>query len=121
MRIRPGGSALALLAALVATGTVGVSGSNPEGEAFLKENAGKEGVVVLPSGLQYKVLKSGAEDARKPRVNSPCKVCARGDCVPLSRSSALPLSRSLALPLSRSPLSRSPALPVFQNLEVQQR
>ena len=30
-----------------------------EGEQFLAENAKKEGVVTLPSGLQYKVLKSG--------------------------------------------------------------
>ncbi|NLX56586.1 MAG: FKBP-type peptidyl-prolyl cis-trans isomerase [Planctomycetaceae bacterium] len=30
-----------------------------EGEAFLAENSKKEGVVVLPSGLQYKVLKKG--------------------------------------------------------------
>ena len=29
------------------------------GEDFLKENAQKEGVVTLPSGLQYKVLKQG--------------------------------------------------------------
>ena len=30
------------------------------GKKFLAENAKKEGVVVLPSGLQYKVLKSGS-------------------------------------------------------------
>lgn len=30
-----------------------------EGEAFLAENAKKEGVVTLPSGLQYKVIKAG--------------------------------------------------------------
>lgn len=30
-----------------------------EGEAFLAANKSKEGVVTLPSGLQYKVLKSG--------------------------------------------------------------
>jgi len=30
-----------------------------EGEAFLAANAKKEGVKVLPSGLQYKVIKSG--------------------------------------------------------------
>lgn len=30
-----------------------------KGEAFLKENKGKEGVVVLPSGLQYKVVDAG--------------------------------------------------------------
>ena len=35
-----------------------------EGEAFLAENAKKEGVVSLPSGLQYQVLREG--DGRKP-------------------------------------------------------
>jgi UDP-GlcNAc:undecaprenyl-phosphate/decaprenyl-phosphate GlcNAc-1-phosphate transferase len=30
-----------------------------EGEAFLAENAKREGVTVLPSGLQYKILKTG--------------------------------------------------------------
>ncbi len=30
-----------------------------EGEAFLAENKKKEGIVTLPSGLQYKVLKAG--------------------------------------------------------------
>lgn len=30
-----------------------------EGKAFLKANAEKEGVVTLPSGLQYKILKEG--------------------------------------------------------------
>ncbi|MFT4521955.1 MAG: FKBP-type peptidyl-prolyl cis-trans isomerase FklB [Bacteroidia bacterium] len=30
------------------------------GEAFLAENAKKEGVVTLPSGLQYKIIKAGA-------------------------------------------------------------
>jgi FKBP-type peptidyl-prolyl cis-trans isomerase FklB len=30
-----------------------------EGEAFLAGNKGKEGVVTLPSGLQYKILKEG--------------------------------------------------------------
>jgi FKBP-type peptidyl-prolyl cis-trans isomerase FklB len=30
-----------------------------EGEVFLAENKGKEGIITLPSGLQYKVLKAG--------------------------------------------------------------
>ena len=34
------------------------------GESFLAENAKKEGVVVLPSGLQYQVLKEG--NGKKP-------------------------------------------------------
>ena len=35
-----------------------------EGENFLKENAKKEGVCTLPSGLQYKVLREG--NGKKP-------------------------------------------------------
>ena len=47
---------------------------NEEGEAaktagakFLAENKGKEGVVALPSGLQYKILKAG--DGPKPKAD----------------------------------------------------
>ena len=39
-----------------------------EGEEFLAGNAKKEGVVVLPSGLQYKVLKEGND--RMPGATS---------------------------------------------------
>jgi len=35
-----------------------------EGEAFLAENGKKEGIITLPSGLQYQVLKEG--DGKKP-------------------------------------------------------
>ena len=34
-------------------------GAKSEGEKYLSENAKQEGVVTLPSGLQYKVLKEG--------------------------------------------------------------
>ena len=37
-----------------------------EGEKWLAENAKKEGVKVLPSGLQYKVIKEG--NGRRPRA-----------------------------------------------------
>ena len=33
---------------------------------FLKANAAKEGIVTLPSGLQYEVLKAGAGQSPKP-------------------------------------------------------
>lgn len=39
-----------------------------EGEEFLKENAGKPGVITLKSGLQYRVLKEGS--GRKPGKTS---------------------------------------------------
>jgi len=37
-----------------------------EGEKFLEENKKKEGVVTLPSGLQYKVIAEGSGDSPKP-------------------------------------------------------
>lgn len=37
-----------------------------EGKAFLEENGKKEGVVTLPSGLQYKVLKEGTGEKPAP-------------------------------------------------------
>ena len=42
-----------------------------EGETFLKMNAEKEGVVVLPSGLQYKVLAEG--EGKKPKATDKVK------------------------------------------------
>lgn len=48
-------SAAILLSASPARAQVG----REKGEAFLAENAKKEGVKVLPSGLQYRVLKEG--------------------------------------------------------------
>lgn len=39
-----------------------------EGEKFLAENKNKPGVITLPSGLQYKVLKEGSGD--KPEATS---------------------------------------------------
>lgn len=46
-----------------------------EGEAFLEENSKKEGVVVTPSGLQYKVVKEGT--GRKPSATDQveCHYC----------------------------------------------
>ncbi len=42
-----------------------------EGEAFLKMNAEADGVVVLPSGLQYKVLAEG--EGKKPKATDKVK------------------------------------------------
>jgi len=46
------------------------------GAAFLAENKTKEGVVTLPSGLQYKVLKAG--DGDKPSLNDKVLCNYRG-------------------------------------------
>lgn len=47
-----------------------------EGEAFLAENKGKEGIVTLPSGLQYKVLKPGS--GRTPKATDTVVTHYRG-------------------------------------------
>ena len=47
-----------------------------EGEAFLAGNAKKEGVVVLPSGLQYKVLKKG--DGPSPKATDTVRTHYHG-------------------------------------------
>ena len=52
--------------------------TTPEGLAFLAENKKKEGVVELPSGLQYKVLREGPEGGLSPKKNSPCDCHYRG-------------------------------------------
>lgn len=47
-----------------------------EGQAFLTENKKKEGVVELPSGLQYKILKMG--DGPKPKAEDEVEVNYEG-------------------------------------------
>jgi len=47
-----------------------------QGEAFLAANKNKEGVVTLPSGLQYKILKAGTGE--KPEFNETVVCNYRG-------------------------------------------
>ncbi|MGB2606617.1 MAG: FKBP-type peptidyl-prolyl cis-trans isomerase [Candidatus Sulfotelmatobacter sp.] len=47
-----------------------------EGEKFLAENKSKEGVVALPSGLQYKILKQGTGE--KPEIDEKIVCNYRG-------------------------------------------
>ena len=49
------------------------------GEAFLAANKSKEGVVTLPSGLQYKILKQG--DGPKPTANDMVVTNYRGTLI----------------------------------------
>jgi len=49
------------------------------GDAFLAENAKKEGVVVLPSGLQYKIIKAG--NGPKPKATDEVTTHYRGTLI----------------------------------------
>ncbi len=50
-----------------------------QGEAFLTANKTKEGVVALPSGLQYKILKAG--EGRKPTDSDTVEVNYQGTLI----------------------------------------
>ncbi len=50
-----------------------------EGEAFLAENKKKEGVMTLPSGLQYKVIKES--DGKIPRATDTVTILYRGTLI----------------------------------------
>ena len=50
-----------------------------DGDAFLAENKKKEGVITLPSGLQYKVIKEG--DGKIPTANDTVTVNYRGTLI----------------------------------------
>ena len=49
------------------------------GEAFLAQNKGKQGVVTLPSGLQYKILKAG--EGKKPTASDTVECNYRGTLI----------------------------------------
>jgi FKBP-type peptidyl-prolyl cis-trans isomerase FklB len=50
-----------------------------EGEAFLADNKTKEGVVTLPSGLQYKILKAGTGE--KPTLEDTVQCNYKGTLI----------------------------------------
>jgi FKBP-type peptidyl-prolyl cis-trans isomerase FklB len=56
------------------------AGTNEAGVAFLAENKNKPGVITLPSGLQYKVLKKGKGPAH-PTIDSPCSCHYEGKLI----------------------------------------
>ena len=56
--------------------TASASSNKSAGEKFLADNKTKDGVVTLPSGLQYKVIKQG--DGPKPEAGSNVKVHYHG-------------------------------------------
>ncbi|SIS48217.1 FKBP-type peptidyl-prolyl cis-trans isomerase [Neptunomonas antarctica] len=52
--------------------------ANEAGAAFLAENAAREGVVVLESGLQYEVIEAGDAASEKPTADSTVRTHYHG-------------------------------------------
>ncbi|HEV2083170.1 MAG TPA: FKBP-type peptidyl-prolyl cis-trans isomerase [Brevundimonas sp.] len=75
-------AAVALTLAGCGAGAEDAAGGDAEAlraaEFFLKSNARAEGVVSLPSGLQYKVLQSGPNSGRQPDRNDLVRVHYEG-------------------------------------------
>lgn len=73
-------TAVAAALLFISNSTTAMAQSDKEkGEAFLKENATKEGVKTLPSGLQYKHIKEG--DGKSPKATDTVKVHYRGTLI----------------------------------------
>ena len=58
---------------------VAAEDNKKKGDAFLAENQKKEGVVTLPGGLQYKILKAG--EGKKPTEADSVEVLYRGTLI----------------------------------------
>jgi len=54
-------------------------------EAFLEKNKNSEGVITLESGLQYKIIKKGDENAEKPASDSKVKIVYSGRALGMER------------------------------------
>jgi len=62
--------------------TLRFRGTRTADAEFLENNAKKDGVVQLPSGLQYKVIKSQSDDTKpKPKASTQCQCHYRGTLV----------------------------------------
>merc|ERR1712178_541613 len=73
-------SKVAVLIVLMGCLAVAMAGTNEAGKKFLEENKSKEGVITLPSGMQYKVLRKG-EGINHPTVNTPCECHYEGTLI----------------------------------------
>ena len=58
-----------------------VADQSAAAKAFLAQNAKQPGVVVLPDGLQYKIIHSGPATGSKPHANDEVKVNYEGKLI----------------------------------------
>ena len=85
--VRPFRFALALVAVGAALGLSACGPSKKQQESlaasqsFLAQNAQKPGVVTLPDGLQYKIVRSGPADGAKPSPTDEVNVNYEGKLV----------------------------------------
>ena len=79
MKLRLLSLVTAALAITQLTPSIMAQDAAAKGETYLKENAKKEGVKTLPSGLQYKVVKEGS--GKSPKATDTVSVHYRGTLI----------------------------------------
>ena len=96
------GLAAALALALAACSGGDAAGSAAEAKAYMEKNAKREGVVTLPSGVQYEVVRSGPEGGLSPqetdevKVHYEGKLAANGEVFDSSYERGVPAAMPLA-------------------------
>ncbi len=97
----------------------GGGNTGKEGEAFLAQNKEKEGVVTLPSGLQYKILKAG--EGKKPTEADTVEINYRGTFIngiefdsSFRRGQSVTFKLSTVIPGWREALKRMPVSSKWQ-------
>jgi peptidylprolyl isomerase/FKBP-type peptidyl-prolyl cis-trans isomerase FklB len=74
-------AALALSACAPKVDSAALQASAAEAKAFMEKNGKAEGIQTLPSGLQYKVVRSGPEGGMRPQETDEVKVHYEGKFV----------------------------------------
>jgi peptidylprolyl isomerase/FKBP-type peptidyl-prolyl cis-trans isomerase FklB len=73
--------ALAALSLTACQGKAQAPDQSAAAKVFLANNAKQPGVVVLPDGLQYKIVRSGPATGLKPQINDEVKVNYEGKLI----------------------------------------
>ena len=76
--LMPALAALAALSMAACDGGRAAQENQKDGDAFLETNATAQGVKVLPSGVQYRIERSGPASGLKPRRGDELKVHYEG-------------------------------------------
>lgn len=74
-------TALALSACAPKVDSAALQASAAEAKAYMEKNGKAEGIQTLPSGLQYKVVRSGPEGGMRPQETDEVKVHYEGKFV----------------------------------------
>jgi len=73
--------ALGLVLSLAACNSRPAAAGPSTNDAYLAQNAKAPGVITLPSGLEYKIVRSGPADGPHPGVNDEVKVNYEGKLI----------------------------------------